>query len=175
MDHNSIINRETFEVCTHAEDHPKVFVCDKRIAEAISILNKKGYKTVASCSGHYRVEFYEYFNKDLKYLDEFKKDKEIIIKNIREDGFDYWEEVTATCIYVLFYKKYNFEIPLGYELDEYTEDFPNTCIRHVIDFYENDKKRNRSDVEKEIDKYCNILKSWASNLPDMKERNDKNE
>lgn len=29
MDSNSIIDKDTFEVCTHAEDHPQVFICDK--------------------------------------------------------------------------------------------------------------------------------------------------
>ena len=57
MDHNSIIDRETFEVYEHAEDYPKAFICDKRIAPSIALLNKKGYKTLASCSGHYRMEW----------------------------------------------------------------------------------------------------------------------
>ena len=65
MDKNSIIDKESFEVCTHAEDHPKVFVCDKLIAPAVALLNKKGYKTFASCSGHYKIEFYEYLNEDI--------------------------------------------------------------------------------------------------------------
>lgn len=42
MDKNSIIYKESFEVCTQAEDHPKVFVCDKLIAPAVALLNKKG-------------------------------------------------------------------------------------------------------------------------------------
>ena len=29
MDNNSIIDKESFEICTHAEEHPKIFVCDK--------------------------------------------------------------------------------------------------------------------------------------------------
>ena len=66
MDKNSIIDKESFEVCTNAEDHPKVFVCDKLIAPAVALLNKKGYKTFASCSGHYKIEFYEYLNEDIK-------------------------------------------------------------------------------------------------------------
>ena len=31
MDHNSIIDRKTFEVCKDAEDHKDVFICDKEI------------------------------------------------------------------------------------------------------------------------------------------------
>ena len=57
MDQYSLIDRDTLEVFEHAEDHPKVFICDKRIANSIALLNKKGYKTLASCSGHYRVEW----------------------------------------------------------------------------------------------------------------------
>ena len=37
MDKNSIIDKTTFEVCIHAEDYPKVFVCDKPIAPAMKI------------------------------------------------------------------------------------------------------------------------------------------
>lgn len=53
MDKNSIIDRKSFNVCTHAEDHPEVFICDKAIAPVVALLNKKGYKTFSSCSGHY--------------------------------------------------------------------------------------------------------------------------
>lgn len=67
MDHNSIIDRETFEVFEHAEDYPKAFICDKRIAPSVALLNKKGYKTIASCSGHYRLEWNEQ-NKTLIYI-----------------------------------------------------------------------------------------------------------
>ena len=57
MDHNSIIDRETFEVYEHAEDYPKAFICDKRISKSVALLNKKGYETYASCSGHYFVNY----------------------------------------------------------------------------------------------------------------------
>ena len=80
MDKNSIIDKETFEVYTYAEDHPKVFVCDKMIAPAVALLNKKGYKTFASCSGHYKIEFYEYFDEDIKNLEEYQNNERIIIK-----------------------------------------------------------------------------------------------
>ena len=42
MDKNSIIDKETFEVYTYAEDHPKVFVCDKMIGD--EIVNPKGIR-----------------------------------------------------------------------------------------------------------------------------------
>ena len=75
MDQYSLIDRDTLEVWEHAEDHPKVFICDKRIAPSIALLNKKGYKTLASCGGHYRIEWdgqkdtmiYVLFDKDYKF------------------------------------------------------------------------------------------------------------
>lgn len=86
MDKNSIIDKESFEVCTQAEDHPKVFVCDKLIAPAVALLNKKGYKTFAICSGHYKIEFYEYLNEDIKNLDEYQKYDDVIIKKVRDNS-----------------------------------------------------------------------------------------
>lgn len=66
MDHNSIIDKETFEVYENAEDYEKAFICDKPIAKAIASLNKKGYKTIASCSSHYYTNFVT--NKAVMYV-----------------------------------------------------------------------------------------------------------
>ncbi len=169
MDHNSIIDRQTFEVYTHSEEHPKVFICDKQIANAVAVLNKKGYKTFASCSGHYRVEFYEYFNEDLSKLEEMKKDDHIIIKNIREDSFDFWCEVDKTGIYILFDKIYKFDsLPYGFELEDCNN---KTNISYSMCYYdEKGNKRTRKDVEEEREKYCKILEKWANDLPERKER-----
>ena len=83
MDHNSIIDRETFEVFEHAEDYPKAFICDKRIAPSVALLNKKGYKTIASCSGHYRLEW----NEQSKTVIYILFDKEYKFDSI-PDGFE---------------------------------------------------------------------------------------
>lgn len=171
MDKNSIIDKETFEVCTHAEDHPKVFICDKPIAPVIALLNKKGYKTFASCSGHYRIEFYEYFDEDISKLKEYQNDKRIIIKKIKEDSFDYWEEVDKTLLYILFDDKYEFDnIPSEFKLTINNGlDYPRTCIECEISFYdENNQHRKMIDVLKEIDNKCEILKQWAEELPIIK-------
>ena len=82
MDHNSLIDKETFQVYLHAEDYPKAFICDKMLARAIAILNKKGYKTFASCSGHYGISYYEWLDVPLKELEEIKQDEHCIIKRI---------------------------------------------------------------------------------------------
>lgn len=168
MDHNSIIDRETFKVYTHAEDYPKAFVCDKPIANAVAILNKKGYKTFASCSGHYKTEFYEYFNEDISHLEEMKKDDHIIIKNIKDDGFDFWAEVTKTGIYILFDNEYDFgTLPDGFNLEISSN---RSLIFHDIYYYdESNNKKTRQEFEEEIKKYCEMLNKWANDLPERKE------
>ena len=168
MDKNSIIDKTTFEVCTHAEDHPKVFVCDKPIAPVIAILNKKGYKTFASCSGHYRIEFYEHFDEDISKLKKYKRDKKIIIKKIKDNSFDYWEEVDKTVLYILFASKYEFnDLPSEFKL--YTNnglDYPRTGIESEISYYDkNNEHRKMIDVLKEIDYKCELLKEWTDKLP----------
>lgn len=165
MDKNSIIDKESFEVCTHAEDHPKVFVCDKLIAPAVALLNKKGYKTFASCSGHYKIEFYEYLNEDIKNLEEYQKYDDVIIKKVRDNSFDYWLEVSKTENYILFAKEYKFNtLPEGFKV-EYD---PRTHIWSEISFYdEKDEHRKRSDIQNEIEDKCNRLKEWAECLPNI--------
>lgn len=164
MDHNSIIDRNTFEVTLHAEDHKDVFICDKEIANALALLNKKGYKTIASCSGHYKIEFYEYLKEDISKLEEYKNNNRIIIKEIRENDFDYWQEVDKTIMYILFDKKYNFNnLPKGFELDNTRE---KTCVEYIINFYdENNKHRTIKDVTREIESKSKELEEWVKQLP----------
>lgn len=168
MDKNSIIDRETFEVCTHAEDHPKVFVCDKSIAPVIALLNKKGYKTYASCSGHYKIEFYEYLDEDISKLEEYQNNERIIIKKIKNNSFDYWKEVDKTLLYILFSGEYIFnDLPSEFKLStDNGLDYPRTCIECEISYYdENNEHRKMIDVLNEIDNNCELLKEWATNLP----------
>ena len=171
MDSNSIIDKKTFEVCTHAEDHPNVFVCDKPIASVIALLNKKGYKTFASCSGHYRIEFYEYFDEDISNLEEYQKDERIIIKKIKDKTFDYWQEVDKTLLYILFDDKYEFiNLPSEFKIIiNNGKDYPRTSIEYEISYYDkNNEHRHKIDVLNEIDDKCNLLKEWAEKLPVLK-------
>ena len=171
MDHNSIIDRKNFKVYKHSEDYPNAFICDKLIAPCVSILNKKGYKTKASCSGHYKLEYYEYFDCDLKFLDEYSKDERIIIKRIKDNGFDYIEEVDCTHIYILFDGIYHFDkLPDNFKCEDFES---RSCVDCKVDYYDKfNNKRMRSKVEKELEEKCEVLRNWASNLPELKERND---
>ena len=45
-------------------------------------------------------------------------------------------------------------------------DYPRTCIECEISFYdENNEHRKMSDVLKEIDNKCELLREWAKKLP----------
>ena len=167
MDHNSLINRKTYEICKHEEDCKDYFICDKEIAPVISLLNKKGYITYASCSGHYKIEFYEWFDEDIKNLKEYQNNPRIIIKNIKEKTFDYWSEVENTGVYILFKEQYKFDcIP-----EKFIEEISNnrTCISSKIEFYDESGKKSRKTIEKEIQEKCKILENWVEKLPN-KER-----
>ena len=160
MDGNSIIDRTTFEVCTHAEDHSKVFICDKPIAPVIALLNKKGYKTFSSCSGHYKLE-------------EYQKNERIIIKKVKDNSFDYWREVDKTHIYILFADEYKFaNLPSGFEIGTNDGlDHLRPYIECEINYYDkNNEHKKRIDVLNEIDNKCNLLKEWVVSLPNIKQK-----
>lgn len=137
MDRCYFIDKETFEIY---REHEKIFSCDPMIADAVSILNKLGYYTLASCEGHYEIKEYD---------------------------ISYPKEKMVTGIYILFKEKYVFSsIPEGFEL----EDDERTCLRHRMKYYdENGNHRNRLEFEIEKEKYNKILIEWAKNLP-KKER-----
>lgn len=174
MDHNSIIDKENYEVYLHAEDYPKAFICDKYIAKAIAELNKKGYQTFASCSGHYEVAFYEEFDVDINKLEEYQNDKWVIIKNIYDNSFDCWYEKYYTNTYILFADNYNFDsAPEGFNIS-YSEDpvklYDRVAIDKNIYYYNEDgTRKKRAQVEAEIESSCQTLLKWAERLPERKD------
>lgn len=168
MDNRRYIDIDNFEIY---DIHPKVIPCDKEIAVAIANLNKLGYKTIASCAGHYKGGCYEQRNVDLSFLEEAKNDKHSIVREVRDDSFDCWIENTATFIYVAFDKDcVPKTIPEGFILEhENDERFDFIDISRQIDYYKDERKRTKEDIEEELKKYQNILNEWASNLPKREE------
>lgn len=166
MDGNSIIDKENYEVYKFAEDYPKAILCDRRLAPVIATLNKKGYKTKASCSGHYKEGCKEFFKADLKDLEEAKNNNQVFIREIRVDSFDYYMEYRDTVIYILFEKRYNFDcVPEEFTLIQFEDD--ESSLEHKVEFFdENNHKKTRLEIELELDKYCEILNKWAEKLPD---------
>ena len=169
MDDKSIIDRNTYKVYEHAEDYPDAFICDKRIAPVIALLNKKGYSTFASCGGHYKNEFYEWFNEDISNLESLIKDTKVIITEVRDNSFDYISWIDKTMIYILFNDKYDFEaLPEGFELYEKQDD-NRSCIQCFVSYYDqNNKRKKRNIVEKELNEKINKLNEWVKKLPDKK-------
>ena len=161
MDNTKYIDTDTWEIC----DNPKNYITvDRGIAKTICVLNKKGYITKSSCEGHHNIRFVDVDEVDITYLDEFKNDPRAIIKETRDDSFDYWTEVCGTSIYVVFKDKYEFaSIPEGFKLED------GNCLRHNIEYYDkNLKRRNIPSINEEIKKYNKLLYEWASKLPNVR-------
>ena len=159
MDNNVFIDKDTFEI---HEDYSKVFICDKEIAYAVALLNKKRYITKSSCEGHIEFTWHEIDNCDLDLLEQAKNDGRFIILKIKETGFDYLTPNMNTSIYISFKTNYDFlNLPEGFNL----ENDSGCIIRKTIEYNQKGIKRTINDLEKEKNKYINILNEWVKQLP----------
>ncbi len=156
MDGMVYINLETGEIKDTIEGY---IHCDREISKAIYNLNKKGYLTKASCAGHTRFAIYEENNCDIDFLEEVKNNPLCEIIEVREKDFDYYWKAQITSIYVMFKENYQFStLPEGFELES------DGIIEHIVYFYHDGKLRRRKDIQRELDKYQNILTEWTENL-----------
>lgn len=179
MNNHKFIDSSTYEIIPDEN----IIEVDPDIVQAISLLNKKGYKTKACCSGHaLNLNYYKQVC-DLSLLDEeeIKKDyPEHYIVDRTDSTFSLIAPKEATCIYVMFDKDYHFDfLPKGFvkepAWDDCLGDWSKSdygTIRKRIDYYENHVQRNPNDVQKEIKKYNNLLLEWVIKLPKINERND---
>ena len=169
MNNHKFIDSTTYEIIPDEN----IIEVDPDIALAISLLNQKGYKTIACCSGHaFDLTYYKQV-KELSLLDEEKIKEEYpeyYIVGKTDLTFTLITPKVATCIYVMFAKDYHFaSLPVDFVKETNESD---CIIRKRINYYENHIRRNPNDVEKEIKKYNNLLLKWVRKLPKMKERND---
>ncbi len=152
------IDTKTFDIVNN------VFEVDEKIAESISLLNKKGYYTRYSCSGHVKdPRMYEMYRvkKSEKFDD---KDLGYVVKD-NEDDYEILMPNRYTSIYVMFDKKYEFDnLPIGF----YTLDDEVTTIYKDIMYYENKIKKKSNDIESEIKKFNIKLLEWVKSLPIIK-------
>lgn len=185
MKHNNhtFIDSKTYEIIPDEN----IIEVDDEIAEAISILNKKGYKTQYCCGGHIKNMFkYDKQICDISLLDEEKIKQDFIeyfISNISDTKFSLISPIEFTSIYIKFDKDYNFEyLPAGFtkspawddNISDWSKENFDT-IEHKVPYYEKKIVRKVDDVHNEIIKYNKLLVNWANKLPDINERNDKYE
>ena len=147
------INKETFEIVDN------VFEVDEGIAQTISILNKKGYYTKYCCSGHEKdPRLYELYN--VKNNDDFELKNLGYIVNKNDDNYDIIMPYTDTSVYIMFDSYYVFDnLPEGFYR------FNDVTISKEIDYYNDGKRRDWSDIGKEIKDSNDELLRWAISLP----------
>lgn len=146
---NKYINNKTYEIVDN------VFEVDELIADTISNLNKKGYHTLYSCSGHvkdprlyekYPIEKIDTMN-DSYLVDE---NKFVLVP------YSYTE------IYIYFDSNYSFiNLPEGFSLDILDS---KSYIYLDIDYYDNGIKKDQNNIQKEINKNNQKLLEWSNNL-----------
>lgn len=163
------IDSKTFEII----DNLNFFDVDDEIAEAIVILNKKGYRTIYSCAGHNKsgclmktqeepIEFYE------EWIQKYGDD--ITTNFIGKDNkyFYHKDEEIATYTYVSFDKKYDFEVlPDGFEIDDSGILF---SIGKFCYYYNNNdtkfdfNRKSDFEIDNELKKTQNNLLDWSKKL-----------
>ena len=172
----AIITTKGYEILmdTAAENVDGYFECDELIAPAIAVLNKKGYTTTHSCSGHP----YEDIGKMIIHLQE--EDKDLTPFQLREK-YDLYtvsskrnkngtidatkRDAICYCAYIDFasYVKLP-SIPEGF-------DFNGRLLRQSMkDFFtEDDEESAEMDIFSYFEKRLAVMKrlyDWAESLPD---------
>ncbi|MBO5183152.1 MAG: hypothetical protein J6B64_02015 [Bacilli bacterium] len=163
------IDSKTYEII----ENPDFFEVDDEIAEAIVILNKKGYKTKYSCAGHNKSGWlYPTQEEPFEFCEEWLKqyNDDVSTKYLGNDNkfFYHKDEITATYTYVSFEKKYNFEkLPEGFEIDEENKYF---AIGKFCYFYKSNNTKHKSnkksdfEIKEELMKTQQELLNWAKTL-----------
>lgn len=151
------INSETFEI------EKNIFEVDEDIANTISILNKKGYKTSYCCSGHIKdPRLYEkyYISNDNDWGSDIPNSYIIDKTN---DGYYLLKPYTETHIYIKFCNEYHFlNLPIGFILEK-----DNTLYKE-ISYYNESQKKSSNEIDKEIKESNKQLVEWAKTLPSKK-------
>lgn len=147
------INNNTYEIINN------VFEVDDLMGETISILNKKGYHTLYCCSGH--VKDHRLYEKYHLHKDELDGIYDYYIINEEDDYVDVLIPYQNTFLYIMFDKIYDFKLPKDFKwVDE------QTIYSYEISYYEDNKKRNSNDIQKEIESVNKELLYWTLSLPD---------
>lgn len=161
MDNIKFINTDTWEII----DEPNNLIhVDKDIAETILLLNKKGYRTKASCSGHPNIEYVQFADSKEKLKDYYNA---ILLDNIKDDKRVFFYKLIEDIeTYVLFDSVYKFDsLPDGFEYYEYDDSCKINCFTKI-----HDDDMNFYDYETLRDKILEVnenLLDWVKELKSL--------
>jgi hypothetical protein len=161
-------------------ENPNFFDVDEQIAETISILNKKGYRTVYSCAGHNDHSCYK-ATAFIDLLEKAKEDPNYHVGEIREKDFDYYRDNEISSTYIKFDNHYDFDyLPEGFDyetVNEFKERISNIelvdgdkgiiygdTIERTIFYMDNNERKSDEIIDKEIADANRILLEWAKKL-----------
>lgn len=157
------IDLKTFDII----ENPTFFDVDDNIAEAVSILNKNGYITISSCAGHNKNGFLmptirepiEYYS---KWIKKYQNDSSVHLVDKDDKFFYHKDEEEATCIYICFKEKYDFDfLPDGFE---FSDSFDKYSVYKMCYFFKDGKRRLDKDIDSELIHCQEVLLDWAKNL-----------
>ena len=159
VDNNAYISLDNFDII----DKPLVFICDKEIAEVISILNKKGYKTTSSCGGHNENYLaFHHRNIDINDLENYKNDTNFVVGRIHNNSFEAFSRQEYTRVYIMFENA-----ELLPSIPSFFEKSKN-IVEAKVSFEENGINKSDKEIEEDLIKCRTILKDWALQLPYLK-------
>ncbi len=116
----------------------ELYECDELFAPIISTLNKKGYRTLYSCSGHIKADYCVTYN---------PRYKKIYRNHPIESYINFEEGIELPCI------------PKGYKMDKINKDNKNITIRKRF----NEKKRPKTLLRELMNNAFEVLE-WAETL-----------
>ena len=178
VDETTYIDLSTGEIT----DNPEGYLhCDTLIAPTLSVLNIKGYKTYASCSGHSQrlsishkgacridpSKSVEEQIKELLYL-MYQQGKAIIINKIDAKNI-YFEFITDTiCVYVAFNMDYCFKtLPQGFRLLRFDKGI--SISKNISRKRPDGTFKSESELYNEIVQSNKELLRWSKTLDMHKE------
>lgn len=159
----ALIHNETFDIITGTGieegegSESDYFEVDDLIAMPIALLNKKGYRTIACCSGHPFDEISEIVC-DVDRIIDYRNALACLIKEApKNGGYQFVQRFDDNSFYILFDKHYFENGDLG---NFHFDDF--NCIRHEFN-----TKNYSFDKIYEIVDSMKSLYQWVEKLPDL--------